>query len=75
LRSDVSDVRFVFLKGCRDLLAERLAKRGGHFMPTSLLDSQLATLEEPTADENAWVVDITKSPAEIVKDLAARASQ
>ena len=44
-------------------------------MPASLLDSQLATLEEPAPDENAWVVDITKSLAEIVKDLAARASQ
>ena len=75
LRSELSDVRFVFLKGSRDLLAERLAKRGGHFMPASLLDSQLVTLEEPAPDENAWVVDITKSPAEIVKDLAAHASQ
>jgi gluconokinase len=74
-RAEAPDVRFVFLKGSRDLLTERLARRGRHFMPASLLDSQLATLEEPSPDENAWVVDATKSPAEIVKDLAARASQ
>src|SRR5262245_11668273 len=42
-----ADVRFVFLAGSRSLLLERLAGRRGHFMPPSLLDSQLGTLEEP----------------------------
>jgi gluconokinase len=37
------------------LLAERLASRRGHFMPPTLLDSQLAALEEPTHDEHTWV--------------------
>jgi gluconokinase len=74
-RAESPDVRFVFLKGSRDLFAERLARRSRHFMPASLLDSQLATLEEPAADEDAWVVDTMKSPADIVKDLATRASQ
>ena len=44
-------------------------------MPASLLDSQLTTLEEPTPDENAWVCDITRPPAEIITDLVARASR
>jgi gluconokinase len=74
LRAEASGVGFIFLKGPRELIAQRLANRGGHFMPPSMLDSQLATLEEPTADENVWIGDIRKSPAEIVNDLVARAS-
>jgi len=77
LRGGTKDVHFIFLTGPRDLIAQRLAARGGHFMPASLLDSQLATLEAPAPDENAWVCDITKPPAEIITDLvkSARASQ
>jgi gluconokinase len=74
LRAGASDVRFVFLRGPRALLAERIAGRRGHFMPPSLLDSQLATLEEPTPDEHAWVCDISESPQDLVADLVARAS-
>ncbi|HSY15696.1 MAG TPA: gluconokinase, partial [Jatrophihabitantaceae bacterium] len=39
------DVRFVCLVGSRALLADRIGHREGHFMPASLLDSQLDTLE------------------------------
>jgi gluconokinase len=74
LRAEASDLRFVFLKGERALIAERLAGRRGHFMPPSLLDSQLATLEEPSPDENSWVCDIRNSPQEIVVALVANAS-
>jgi len=49
------DVRFVYMKGDRATIAPRLAARPGHYMPASLLDSQLATLEEPVG---ATVVDI-----------------
>jgi len=74
LRAGASDVRFVYLRGPRALLAERIAGRRGHFMPPSLLDSQLATLEEPAPDERAWVCDIRESPQELVAALVARAS-
>ena len=74
LRTEAPGLQFIFLTGQRTLIAERLANRGGHFMPPSLLDSQLATLEEPALDESAWVCDITKPPAEIVASLVARAS-
>lgn len=47
---------FVLLDGDRSELARRLAGRTGHYMPPSLLDSQLATLERPAADENAMVL-------------------
>lgn len=71
-RAQAPAVRFVYLTGTKDLLGARLTKRGGHFMPVSMLDSQLATLEEPSPDEDAWVVDIGMSPGEIVRDLVAR---
>src|SRR5258705_9018625 len=45
-----ADVRFVYLAGGRAVLAERLANRRGHFMPPSLLDSQISILEEPSPD-------------------------
>ena len=74
LRGGADELRFVFLKGQRALVAKRIAGRRGHFMPPSLLDSQLATLEEPSPDEQAWVCDIQQSPQDIVAALVARAS-
>jgi gluconokinase len=74
LRAAASELRFVFLYGPRALLAERLASRRGHYMPPSLLESQLASLEEPSPDEQAWVCDIMESPEDIVAALVARAS-
>lgn len=68
------DVRFVYLKGSRDLIAARLVRRSDHFMPTSLLDSQFATLEEPTPDEHAIVADIDAPVDDIVGAIAARLS-
>ena len=69
-----ANVRFVYLAGTSELLAERLASRRGHFMPPSLLESQLAILEEPSPDEHAWVCDIRKAPDAIVADLVRRAA-
>ena len=63
-------VAFVFLDGSRDLLAARIAARKGHFMPPSLLTSQLATLELPGPDECAMAFDIAR-PIEVI---AAEAS-
>jgi gluconokinase len=67
-------VQFVHLAGSRALLAERMAQRRGHFMPPSLLESQLATLEAPGPDERAWVCDIGEAPDAIVADLVGRAA-
>jgi carbohydrate kinase (thermoresistant glucokinase family) len=58
-------VALVYLKGSYDLIRHRLDGRHGHFMPASLLKSQFDTLEEPTPDEHAIVVDIALPPAEI----------
>lgn len=69
------DVRFIYLKGSRPVIAERLAARHGHFMPAALLDSQLATLQEPGPEEHAWVADVGRSVDSIVADLVARAHE
>jgi len=75
LRGDGLAVQFVVLHGSRALLADRLENRSGHFMPTTLLDSQLATLELPAADEHAWLFDVCESPVEIVRAILARIEQ
>lgn len=62
-------VLFVYLDGSRDLIAARMGKREGHFMPTSLLDSQFATLEIPGDDENAVYVGIDADTNEIVSRI------
>ncbi|MBB4332975.1 gluconokinase [Rhizobium leguminosarum] len=49
---------FVYLEGSRALLMKRMCERKGHFMPVSLLDSQLATLEVPTGEPGVVTVDI-----------------
>jgi gluconokinase len=68
-------VTFVHLSGSRELIASRMAARTGHYMPTSLLDSQFAALEPPGPDE-AITVDIDQSlPAltdAILSQLKAR---
>ena len=71
---DRPDVRLVYLKGSHDLIRQRMVARHGHFMPSSLLDSQLAILEEPSPDENAIVVDIGGSPEKIAREIADRLS-
>ena len=74
LRAAAPRLRFVFLQGERNLIAERLAARRGHFMPPSLLDSQLDILEEPSPDEDAWVCDVRQAPTDLVAALVVRAS-
>jgi gluconokinase len=59
IRARGGDVTFVLPLVPRTVLATRLARRRGHFMPASLLESQLATLELPGPDEDAIVVDGT----------------
>jgi gluconokinase len=66
LRGDRPDVFFVHLKGDPALIRARLAGRRGHYMPPSLLDSQLATLEEP---KSALVIGIEGRPEEIVAQI------
>ena len=66
---DRSDVTLVYLKGSHDLIHRRMAARHEHFMPVRLLDSQFATLQEPTPDEHPIIVDVGGRPAEIVDEI------
>lgn len=50
-----SGVKLVYLKGDSPTLAERIGKRGGHYMQAIMLESQLATLEEPQAAEGVTI--------------------
>lgn len=66
-----SDVRFVFLDADRALLVERLGQRVDHYMPASLLDSQLATLEPPLADEATIIDAALPTDAQVLRVLTA----
>ncbi|KAF5887053.1 gluconokinase [Rhizobium sp. PEPV16] len=63
---------FVFLEGTRDLLLSRMKARQGHFMPASLLDSQLQTLERPGGEPDVVTVAINTGLNDIVA-LACKA--
>ncbi|WP_233275899.1 gluconokinase [Isoptericola variabilis] len=65
------DLAFVHLTAPREVLAERIAARRGHFMPASLLDSQLATLEPLSDDETGLVVDVTGPVSDAVGQVTA----
>jgi gluconokinase len=65
-------VRFVYLDGTPETLGQRIGNRRGHFMPPSLLASQLATLEKPASDENAITVSI-EPPVDQVIGAALKA--
>jgi gluconokinase len=64
-----SDVRIIFLNGTRQLIADRLSQRKGHFMPPGLLESQFKTLEPPGRNENPVTVSIDTSVDAIVDDV------
>ena len=66
------DVRIVYLHGSRELIAERMAARKNHFMPTSLLDSQFKTLEVPGPDERPITVSIDDDIDGIVDAIIAQ---
>ena len=62
IRSARPDVRFVYLKGSEALIKSRVAARQHEYMPSSLLKSQFAALEEPSPDEPVVTVDAGGSP-------------
>jgi gluconokinase len=79
LIGDRLDTVLIYLRGSKELIAGRMAGRRGHFMPTTLLDSQFVTLEEPGPDEAPIVVDTSLPPeaalAEAIRQLQARGIQ
>jgi gluconokinase len=69
------DTWFLHLNGSHELIAGRLASREGHFMPASLLDSQLATLEPLDSDEPGLVVDAAAPADKLVTAALAELFQ
>ncbi|NXV78555.1 GNTK gluconokinase, partial [Atlantisia rogersi] len=62
-------ILFVHLHGPMEIIAARLEKRRGHFMPPELLKSQFDTLEPPSAPENFITVSLEKSLPESVLEI------
>jgi len=71
LRNASNDLAFVHLHGDPVLLAQRMNARVGHYMPASLLASQLGTLEAPGNDEHAITFDAALPPEQIAARAAA----
>ena len=73
LRAADPALRFVHLAGPRELIAVRMHGRPGHYMPPSLLDSQLSILEPLQDDETGLTLDITLAPSALVERITANA--
>lgn len=71
LQIDPMLVKFVYLKGSRELIKKRLISRAGHYMKVELLESQFESLEEP---ENAMIVEVKDPPEQISADIQAHFS-
>ena len=71
LRRGAPGLVWVHLTGDPALLAQRTAQRPGHYMPASLLASQLETLEAPDQDEQALTFDVAQAPEAIVRAVVA----
>jgi len=67
-----ADVRFVYLRGGYELIANQQRHRRGHFMNPALLQSQFADLEEPRPAEGAIVIELGRSPNELVDQIKSR---
>jgi len=72
LLSSQQTATFIYLHGEKETLLERINARSAnsdHFMPSSLLDSQLDTLESPSGEPNCITLNITSSPQELVSQI------
>ncbi|MFT6793058.1 MAG: gluconokinase [Rubritalea sp.] len=66
------DVTFVYLKGTEETILARLIERSNssdHFMPSSLLESQLRTLEEPIEETDTITISTKDSPQQIISNI------
>ena len=71
LASDLPEARFLWLDPPRNLIAERMAHRPGHFMSPALLDSQLETLQPPIGDANTLRLDGSEPVEESIPKILA----
>lgn len=72
-RTHIGQVQFVYLRASREAIARRMAERSGHFMPLSLLDTQIASLEPPTSDEGVITIDASAPRSAIENEVVESA--
>lgn len=72
--NQAGEVRYVYLAGTFELIQTRVNSREGHFMPPSLLESQFATLEDPSDEPGVVTVDIDQTPEHIVASAVRQLS-
>jgi carbohydrate kinase (thermoresistant glucokinase family) len=71
LRERGGDVCFALLDGSPELLAERIGARAGHFMPATLLGSQLVALQRLQPDEPGFTVAVDQTPEQISREVVS----
>ncbi|WP_237318779.1 gluconokinase [Streptomyces sp. JJ36] len=71
LRASAPETVFVHLDGPEELIAERLRRRKGHFMPAELLRSQFEALEPLEEDERGVTVSVAGAPGEVTERVRA----
>ena len=69
LRNNHTEVVFIYLRGSYDCVQSRIQQRTGHFMISSLLQSQFDTLEEP---QDALIIDVSLAPETIVEAILSQ---
>jgi gluconokinase len=69
LRTGDPELRFAHLSGERSIIEQRMHARPGHYMPPSLLDSQLRDLEPLQDDEAGLRLDLTQQPQQLIRTI------
>ncbi|HEY9732946.1 MAG TPA: gluconokinase [Drouetiella sp.] len=72
LQVDVNQVAVVYLKGDFQLFMNRLSNRQGHFMKSTMLESQFKTLQEPSPADGVFIVEASDQPAVIVENICKK---
>ena len=74
LRTNGDGIKIVYLYGSPEFIMERLQARKGHFMPPSLLTTQLEALEDPSGEPDVISVDISLAAEEAIEFILEKSS-
>jgi len=75
LRTISGPVFFVFLNGPMEVIQKRIQARQGHYMPSSLLESQFADLEDPAGEPRLVSIDVNQSKDEVLNQAVEKVSE
>jgi gluconokinase len=62
---------FIYLNGNRDTIQDRIINRKGHFMAPALLDSQFASMEDPTSEPDVFLIDVLPTLEQVIQQTRA----